>query len=136
MQRKFKPFAVAKVTVKNHNTGKVFHSPSPMKVFVDTGASITIVPTEALPILKHETGDLETVPTKVQTVNGVKDAIAIKNTTICLDDVCYRGDVLVSDGIAGDVLVGSDLLSSRKCKVDFWKKEITCQGKKIPFSME
>lgn len=133
---KFKPFATAHLTVKNHRTGEGWRSPKNMKVFVDSGASITILPPEAVPILKQNVGAFDSMPARVQTANGIKDATAIKDATLCLDAVCFRGNVLISDGINGDVLIGSDFLTKAGCKLDFKKKTMTCGGKRIKFKME
>lgn len=133
---KFKPFATAVLTVKNNRTGFGWRSPRDMKVFVDSGASITILPPEAVPVLKEKTGHFDSMPARVQTANGVKDATAIKDATLCLDAVCFRGNVLISDGINGDVLIGSDFLSKAGCKLDFKKGTMKCGGKRIRFKME
>jgi predicted aspartyl protease len=133
---KFKPFATAKLTVKNNRTGFGWKSPRDMRIFVDSGASITILPPEAVPILKQKAGAFESMTARVQTMNGVKDATAIKDATLCLDAACFRGNVLISDGINGDVLIGSDFLTKAGCKLDFKKKTMVCGGKKIRFQME
>jgi hypothetical protein len=133
---KFKPFATARLTVKNNRTGFGWRSPRDMKVFVDSGASITILPPEALPMLKKKTGNFDSTPARVNTMNGVKDATALRDATLCLDTACFRGSVLISDGINGDVLIGSDFLTKAKCKLDFKKGTMNCGGKRIRFKME
>lgn len=136
MARRFKPFAKASVLIKNNRTGFVWKSPKPMKVFVDTGASITVFPAEAMPVLKEKTGPFDVAPARIQTVNGPKDAVALRDVSFCLEAVCYRGDVVVTDGVAGDVMVGSDFLASQKCAVDFSKRRIRCEGRDLPFRLE
>lgn len=132
---KFKPFATAKLTVKNNRSGQGWKSPKDMRIFVDSGASISILPPEAIPTLKSM-GAFESMPARVQTANGIKEATALKDATLCLDAVCFRGNVLISDGINGDVLIGSDFLSKAGCKLDFKKKTMNCGGRKIKFKME
>lgn len=134
--RKFKPFAKATVTIRNNRTGFVWRSPKAMKVFVDTGASITVLPFEAVPVLKEKTGPFDVAPARIQTVNGPKEAVALRDVSFCLEAVCYRGDVVVTDGVAGDIMVGSDFLASSKCAVDFGRKRIRCEGKDLPFKLE
>ena len=133
---KHKPFAFGRLTVKNNQTGFGWTSPKPMKIFVDSGASITILPPSALPVLKQKTGNFDMVPARVQTANGIKEAIALKDVSLCLEGSCFRGNVLVSDGINGDVLVGSDFLTKAGCKVDFKKKTMKCRGGQLRFRME
>jgi hypothetical protein len=135
-KRRFKPFALATLSVKNNRTGFVFKSPKPMKIFVDTGADHTVLPIQAMPVLRERTGEFESIPAKVETVNGIKDASALKDVSLCLDAICYRGNVIVLDSVDGDVIVGSDLLASKKCSIDFKEKLIKCQGEKIKLKME
>lgn len=133
---KHKPFATARVAVRNNQTGRAWQSPKPMKVFVDSGASITILPPSALPVLKQKTGGFDMIPARVQTANGMKDAFALKDVSLCLDGSCFRGNVLVTDGINGDVLIGSDFLTKAGCTVDFKKKSMKCKGGRLRFKME
>lgn len=136
MSAKHKPFATARLTVRNNQTGFGWRSPKPMKVFVDSGASITILPPSALPILKQKTGSFDIIPARIQTANGVKDAMALKDVSLCLDESCFRGNVLITDGINGDVLIGSDFLTKAGCIVDFKKKTMKCKGGTLRFRME
>ena len=136
IEHRFKPFAKATLRVKNNRTGFVFKSPKPMRIFVDTGADHTVLPTQAMPTLREHTGDFDTVPAKVETVNGVKDAMALKDVSVCLNAICYRGNVVVLDSVNGDVIMGSDFLASRKCSVDFNKKRIVCEGREIRLNLE
>lgn len=133
---KHKPFATARLTVKNNRTGYGWRSPKSMKVFVDSGASITILPPSALPVLKLKTGAFDMIPARIQTANGVKDAMALKDVSLCLDESCFRGNVLITDGINGDVLIGSDFLTKAGCTVDFKKKTMKCKGGTLRFRME
>jgi hypothetical protein len=133
---KNKPWATATLTIKNHRTGETWKSPGTMKAFIDSGASISIIPPEAVPILKDQVGHFDSAPAKVQTANGMKDAIALKNVSLCLNEICYRGNVLVTDSIGADLLVGADFLRASHCAIDFGHPAMTCKGKKIPFTME
>lgn len=133
---KHKPFATARLTVRNNQTGYGWRSPKPMKVFVDSGASITILPPSALPVLKSKTGSFDIMPASIQTANGTKEAVALKDVSLCLDASCFRGNVLVTDGINGDVLVGSDFLTKAGCSVDFRRKTMRCKGGTLRFRME
>jgi hypothetical protein len=135
-ERRFKPFAKATLRVRNNRTGFVFKSPKPMQIFVDTGADHTVLPSQAMPVLRERTGDFDTVPAKVQTVNGVKDASALKDVSVCLDAICYRGNVVVLDSVGGDVIIGSDFLASKECSIDFKKRRISCKGGKIEFNLK
>lgn len=131
-----KPFAIARLTIRNNQTGHEWRSPKPMRVFVDSGSTITILPPSALPVLRRYTGEFSAVPGRIQTANGVKDAMALKDVSVCLEASCFRGDVVITDGINGDVLVGSDFLSKARCAVDFRKKTMKCRGGRIRFRME
>lgn len=131
-----KPFAVSRISIKNNKTGRTHRTAHRVKVFVDSGASISILPEEALSFIEQKTGEFETVPARIQTANGIRDAKAIKDATVCLDEVCFRGNVLVSGDVPGGMLVGTDFLSKAKCRIDFPKKTLTCGGKKLPFQLE
>jgi len=133
---KHKPFATAHLTVRNNQTGQGWRSPKRMKVFVDSGSTITILPPSALPVLKMKTGNFDMMPARIQTANGVKEAIAMKDVSLCLDGSCFRGNVLVTDGINGDVLIGSDFLTKAGCTMDFKKKTMKCKGGTLRFKME
>ena len=133
---KHKPFATARLTIRNNQTGYGWRSPKPMKVFVDSGASITLLPPSALPVLKQKTGGFDMMPARIQTANGMKEAFALKDVSLCLEKSCFRGNVLITDGINGDVLVGSDFLTKAGCSVDFKKKVMKCKGGQLKFRME
>ena len=133
---KFKPFASSRVTIKNHRTGKSWQSPKPMKVFVDSGSTITILPPAALPLIQQKTGQYDIIHARINTANGVKDAVALEDVSFCLKDSCFRGNVLITDGIAGDVLLGTDFLAKAGCSMDFKRKKMKCKGGNIPFKLE
>jgi hypothetical protein len=133
---KHKPFAAAHLTVRNNQTGKNWKSPKRMRVFVDSGASITILPPSALPVIRDQIGNFDMVPARIQTANGVKEAVAMRDVSLCLDESCFRGNVLITDGIDGDVLIGSDFLTKAGCTVDFKKKTMKCKGGTLRFRME
>jgi hypothetical protein len=107
-----------------------------MKVFVDSGSTITILPPSALSVLRESTGHFVTAPARIQTANGIKEAMALKDVSLCLEASCFRGDVVVTDGINGDVLIGSDFLTKAHCTVDFKKKTMKCKGGMLRFRME
>jgi predicted aspartyl protease len=133
---KFKPFARMSLSVKNPRTGAVWKSAGKIRAFLDSGASISIVPQSLADEIKAKTGEFEIAPAKVETANGQKEATAMKHAKVCLEEVCYRGNVLISGGFMGDMLVGNDFLSRAKCKMDFKARMLNCLGKKIPFTME
>ena len=133
---KHKPFATARLTIRNNQTGYGWRSPKPMKVFVDSGASITILPPSALAVLKQKTGGFDMIPARIQTANGMKEALALRDVSLCLEKSCFRGNVLITDGINGDVLVGSDFLTKAGCSVDFKRKRMRCKGGMLRFRME
>lgn len=134
---RLKSFASAKISVTNQSTGRGVRSKGRAKVFVDSGATITILPERALKSLEA-TGPLEKSDAQFMTANGVKDAITVHNLSVCVDKVCYKGDILVSDGIEGDILLGTDFLAAKKCKLDFDQKSrgMKCGSKNIPFNLE
>jgi len=133
---RYKPFATAKIAIRNNETDRAWQTPKPMKVFVDSGSTITILPPSALPVLEKKTGPFSKVAVRMQTANGVKEAIALKDVSFCLEKSCFRGNVLISDGIQGDVLIGSDFLTKAGCEVDFKRKTMKCKGSQIRFRME
>lgn len=134
MSQPFKPFAFAKIALINHRTRKVVVSKEKVHVFVDSGASISILPKRLEPFF-GTVGPFQETDAVVETANGPKEATALKDVTICVQDVCSRGNVLVSDPVPGGLLIGSDFLTRAKCKVDFEKKEMVCGGRKIKFEM-
>jgi hypothetical protein len=135
MPGKHKPFAVARMSLRNNRTGKTSRSIGKVKAFLDSGSSISLFPTRALAALQ-ETGDFGEAKAIVQTANGVKEAVALKDVSLCLNEVCFRGDVAILDDIPGDVLIGTDFLKAKKCKIDFKKNTLICEGKKLPFHLE
>lgn len=135
-QGRVKPFAIARVFVRNPRTGFSWKSPKTVKAFIDSGASMSIITPNTLSVLKEKTGAFDSVPVKAQTVNGEKEATALRNVSFCLNKVCVKGNVLVTDGISGDILIGSDFLSRARCKLDFDKHSMKCKGRSIKFKME
>jgi predicted aspartyl protease len=133
---KHRPFALSAVSIRNHRTGRSWDSPRPVKVFVDSGATMTVISPKALADIRLKTGDPTLVHARVNTVNGERDAYAMKNVSLCLGRSCMKGSVLVMDGISTDILVGSDFLSKAKCKVDFERSGMKCKGGKLKFRME
>lgn len=132
MTRRFRPFAKVELVVTPKG-GSEWRAPG-VKAFLDSGSSISILSKETADKVMKKTGALQTSPAKIQTANGEKEATALKNAKLCLNGVCYQGHVLISDGIFGDILVGSDFLS--KCRMDFPSRTLHCSGKKIAFEME
>lgn len=131
---KNKPIATARVSVRNNKTGRTVSFKN-LKVFVDTGSSMTILRDDVAPALK-KAGAFETAPARIITAAGEKDALAYKDSSLCIESTCYRGDVLVSGNMPGHVLLGADFLNASKCKVDFRKKRLECGNTSIPFEME
>lgn len=128
-------FATAKVTIINLSTGETLRSKGKGKVFVDSGATISILPESALGLLET-TGPLQKSKAHFETANGVKEATAVHNVSICVEKICYKGDVLVTNDIPGDLLIGTDFLSAKKCKIDFEAKTMKCGSKDISFNLE
>jgi len=135
-QKQAKPFALARISIRNHKTGVSWTSPKPMRAFVDSGSTHTIFPLNSIAFLKSKLGDLEMVPAKIETIGGQKDASFLKGVSFCLNKACVKGDVLVTDGISGDILVGSDFLTKAKCKMDFEKKLMRCGDRDLKFRVE
>lgn len=133
---RFKPFARVDFSITNPKTGSSWKSPRKIKAFLDSGSSISIIPHALADEIKGKTGEFETVPARVETANGEKEAVAVRNARVCLQEVCYRGNVLISGGFTGDMLVGSDFLSRTGCRIDFRTRTLECSGKRIPFTME
>lgn len=133
---KHKPYAHGKIFIRNNRTGFSYRTKEKVKIFVDSGASITILPPAAHAILEQKTGKFDVSEARMLTANGVRSAKALKDVSFCLNKACFRGNILVSDGFTGDALIGSDFLRKTGCVVDFKKRTLTCAGKRIPFSME
>ncbi|MGH9389657.1 MAG: retroviral-like aspartic protease family protein [Vicinamibacteria bacterium] len=131
----FKPFARERIAVVNHRARKVVVSKEKVPIFVDSGASISILPERLRPFFETA-GPFKEEKAVVQTANGLKEVVSLKDVTLCVENVCSRGNVLVSDSAPGTLLIGSDFLSRAKCKVDFEKKVMKCGGRKIKFVME
>ena len=131
-----KPFAVAHVSIKNNKTGRTHRTGHKVKIFVDSGASISILPEESREFIEKRTGAFEELDARIQTANGVREAKALKDASVCLDSVCFRGNLLVSGDIPGGLLIGTDFLTQAKCKVDFEKRTLSCGGKTLPFQLE
>lgn len=130
-----KPFAYARLTIRNNKTGRTVKSEGKAKIFVDSGASISIIPSRHIQALKT-TGDFDVALARIETANGVREATALKDVSLCLDKVCFRGDVVIIEDVPGDILIGTDFLTSARCKVDFAKKTLECKGKKLSFSID
>jgi hypothetical protein len=128
-------FATGRVLVLNLTSGRNIRSKGKTKIYVDSGATVTIIPERLLPALEG-TGPLEKSAAHFETANGIKEATAIHNVSVCLEKVCYKGDILVTGDIPGDLLIGTDFLSAKKCKIDFEAKTMKCGSKDIPFNLE
>ncbi len=129
-------FTSAKLRVKNPETGNSYSSKTKVKIFLDTGSSHTIIPAESLHSIDSKAGPFETMKANVKTANGNKKMIALKGVELCIDSCCFVGDVLVTDGIPGDVLLGSDFFKATKTSIDFGKGKIKCQGKSQKLNLE
>ncbi|MGH9391578.1 MAG: retroviral-like aspartic protease family protein [Vicinamibacteria bacterium] len=130
-----KPFASARITIRNNKTGRTVKSRGKAKIFVDSGASISIIPSRHIPALQT-TGGFDVARARIQTANGVRETTALKDVSLCLDKVCFRGDIVVIEDVPGDILIGTDFLQSAKCKIDFSKKTLECGGRKLSFSLD
>jgi predicted aspartyl protease len=125
----------ANVTVQNPKNGRFIRSASKAEVFVDSGATVTMLHPNVAQHLER-IGPLETSKASIHTANGIKEVTRVKDVNLCLNAVCYHGDIMVSDGIPSDVLIGTDFLSSKKCKINFDKRTFECGKKKLPFALK
>lgn len=128
--------------IGNPRTKKFFTSNGSVEVFVDSGATISMLKSSpALDEAMSKLGPIKSEKARIHTANGEKEVTRIKNLDLCLSAtpkgvVCYRGDILVSDSIPGDLLIGTDFLSSQKCNINFHKRTFKCNEKKLPFKLE
>jgi len=121
-----KPFAEGRVRITNRKNGKTFESAKPMRAFIDSGASNSLLPMGSLKELDAMIGPFNAIPARVVTGNGLKDVLMLRDVKICVDHCCYHGDVLVTDETPGDIMLGMDFLSQSKAKIDFDKSTLVC----------
>lgn len=121
-----KPFAEGRVRITNRKNGKTFESKKPMRAFIDSGASSSLLPMGSLKELDALIGPFDAKPARVVTGNGLKDVLMLRDVKICVDHCCYHGDVLVTDETPGDLMLGMDFLSQSKAKIDFGSSQLVC----------
>ncbi len=136
MSNKKKPFAIAVLTIKSKGTRQAVRSDKAAKIFVDSGASVTVLPERMASTMESKIGAIPSEHINIQTVGGPKAVRKLKDVELCLGHVCAASDVIVTDGSFGDVAIGADFLTRAKCSIDFDKKIMKCGGKTIKFVME
>lgn len=136
MSNKKKPFATAVITIKNKTSREAVRSNGVAKIFVDSGASVTVLPERMASSLESKMGTIPSEQINIQTVGGPKSVRKLKNVELCLGHVCAASDVIVTDGSFGDLAIGADFLTRAKCTIDFDKQIMKCGGKTIKFTME
>lgn len=130
-----RPFTTVRLTIGNPETGKQIRT-KPMKVFLDTGASVTIIPVEALAAIDPIIGPFKASGGRVRTANGIKKVLTLENVKFCIDECCIQGNILVTDQVPGTALIGSDFMKKTKTKVDFGKRLFICNGSKKKMTLE
>jgi len=135
MNKNFKPIARVRVRIANRDSKVSLNLKRPLRAYLDTGASVSVLPPSALEALQR-TGPLQKEDVQIQTMNGLKPATIIKNATLCVNSICFRGEVAIMDVTDGDLMLGSDFLSSAQCVIDFKKKRVKCKKGEFKFHME
>jgi predicted aspartyl protease len=132
---KLKPIVKADFTFTNKNTSQK-HTVKKFRALVDTGASGVVIPRVGALILEKFIGPLELEEALIQTAGGPVLTPILKNVRVCLDECCSVSDVIVTDDIPADIVVGTQFLKGTKSKIDLHKNTLTCNGTTKKIKME
>lgn len=131
-----KPFATVPISIRLARTRRSWRSRGPVRTMLDSGSSVSILSTSVAQAAQEKLGSVDSFPVKLKTVNGEKPASALRGLTLCLGRTCIRGDLVVTDGFDGDVLIGGDFLLKGRCRIDFARQRLVCGNDRVRFRME
>lgn len=103
-------------------------------VFVDSGASASVIPVRAIEELQNAIGPFPLHVVKMHTAAGPVDMQMAEDVEICVDKCCSRGKALFSDGMPGDLTLGVDFLQKSPAVMNFVTGKMACglKGKNLP----
>ena len=103
------------------------------KVFVDSGASASVIPRRSLEDLQEKIGPFPVQTVIMHTAAGPTEMEMAEDVEICAEDCCFRGKVLFSDGLPGEMTLGADFFKHSKPVMNFVTGKMACgRGRVLP----